>query len=81
MILPHPFSNQVTMAYDAMHAKLQVLNEAPDAATLDRTTEQPVLSPTYAVSGTAPCGSSGALSTAGKTLQVAWYVASKGQFT
>jgi hypothetical protein len=34
--------------------------------------EQPVLPPAYAGSGAAPGDSSGALSTAGKTLQVAW---------
>ena len=35
----------------------------------------------YAVSGATPGRSSGALSAAGKTAQVAWCVASSGQFT
>jgi len=43
--------------------------------------EQPVLSPAYAVSGAVPGRSSGGLSTAGKTLQAVWYVASREQFT
>ncbi len=37
--------------------------------------------PGYAMPGAAPGCSSAVLSTAGKTLQVAWYVASSGQFT
>jgi len=42
---------------------------------------QPVFLRVYAVSGSARGHSSGALRTAGKTLQAAWYVASRGQFT
>jgi hypothetical protein len=41
----------------------------------------PIISPAYAVSGAGPPCSNGALSTAGNTLQVASYVASRGQFT
>ena len=43
--------------------------------------EQPVISLAYSDSGAAPGRSSEAFSTAGKTPEVAWYVASSGQFT